>query len=131
MSKFQIFSKLLDFKSYTCLLELHGIRFEGFAVPINGTVWSAMSETRWKVFLFWLNVIFYFGRIKLSSHSRQVFCSCSVSNSTLFRMFCNKKIFLVAPDVFRGGWVGLTENVIFTFYVTNWVWTSPLMKYLS
>ena len=41
-----------------------------------------------------------------------------------------QKKYLVATDVFRGAWVGWTENVILTFCVTNWVWILPLNKYL-
>ena len=48
--------------------------------------------------------IFYFGQIKLPRYSRQAFSSCSVSNGTM-QVVLNKKLFLITPDVFRGGWV--------------------------
>ena len=33
---------------------------------------------------------------------------------------------MITLDVFRGGWVGWTENIILKFCVINWVWTLPL-----
>ena len=41
-----------------------------------------------------------------------------------------QKKYLVTPDVFRGAWVGWTENVNLTFCVRNWVWMLPLNKCL-
>ena len=50
MSKLQIISKLPTVKSCACLSELPGAEFEGSVVPINGTAWSDMCDTRWRGF---------------------------------------------------------------------------------
>ena len=95
-------------------------------VPTNGAAWSAIGETRWRILLLWFSCnIFYYDQIKLSWYSRYTFSSCSV-----VVCFTAKK-YLVTPDVFRGRWVGWTENIILTFCVTNWVWTLPLSKKTS
>ena len=69
--------------------------------------------------------IFYFGRIELSWYSRQAFWGCCVSNGTYVGCFTTKSC-LVTPENFRGGWESWSKNVILTFSVTIWVWTSPL-----
>ena len=73
--------------------------------------------------------ICYFDWIKLSWYSWYTLCSCSSSNDTYVGCFGIKK-YLVTLDVFRGAWVGETEIIILTFYVTNWVWMLPLNKCL-
>ena len=54
LSKFQIILKLPPVKSCTCLWEFPEKECEGSVVPINAAAWSAMSETRWRIVLFWL-----------------------------------------------------------------------------
>ena len=68
--------------------------------------------------------IFCFGQIKLYSIVGRPF---AVVLFPMVPIFTTKNYFVTA-DIFIGGWVGWTENVILTFCVTKCVWTSPLKE---
>ena len=74
--------------------------------------------------------IFYFGQIKFYGIVGRPFIVVLFPLPPHVGCFTTKK-YLVTADAFRGGRVGLTEKVILTFYVTNWVWTSPFTNWIQ
>ena len=109
--KFQIIPKLPALRHCACLSELPGTEFEGseFVISINVAAWSIMCETRWRIVI----LIVISPILVESSYHGIVGRPFAVY---LCRTFYNNKKIFGHTYVFRGGWVGWTENVILMFF---------------